>query len=86
MEKQVFVDFASRIISLEKDKKEIATEIKDSIAAFAENNGLDAESVKDSIGAYKKYLKDSEKFCLVDAEVSQILNDVVYKELGYEKE
>jgi len=82
LEKAAFVDFATRIIQLEKDKKEISDEIKDSIAAFAENNGLETDSVKDSLSAYKKYLKDSEKFCLVDSELAAIINAVIYSEIN----
>lgn len=81
MEKQVFVDFATRILSLEEDKKEIGTEIKEAMATFAKNNEVEVKSIKESIKAYKEYLKDKEQFCLCDNEIANIVNCVIYSEL-----
>lgn len=82
MEKSDFIEFADRIFKLEDDKKEIAEEIKDSIAAFAENNGLDKKSIAKAVKEYKAYLKDKEEFCVIDSEVGNLVNSVIYSDLN----
>lgn len=65
--------FCSGIIAIEEEKKELSTEIKDRIAAFAEAHELDKKSVKKFIKEYKEAQKDKEEYTLVDLESDQLL-------------
>lgn len=72
----------NRVDGLEDDKKTIADEIKETFEAFAVNNELNKKSVIRGYKYWKEAQKDQDEFCLVDYEVSDILNKVIapYKE------
>jgi uncharacterized protein (UPF0335 family) len=65
--------FCDGILSLENEKKELATEIKDRIEAFAKNHELDKKSVKKFIKEYKDAQKDKDEYTLVDYEADSLL-------------
>lgn len=76
LEKHI-TDLFDRVIQLEEDRKALSEEIKESIKVFADNHELEAEAVADGFRKYKKYLKDPEKFILVDYSIDKVLHAFV---------
>lgn len=70
-------DLFERLQTLEDERKALAEEIKESIKVFAENNELEAEAVAEGYKKYKKYLKDPDKFILVDYSIDKVLHSFV---------
>lgn len=70
-------DLFERLQSLEDERKALADEIKESIKVFAENYELEAEAVAEGYKKYKKYLKDPDKFILVDYSIDKVLHSFV---------
>jgi hypothetical protein len=77
-----FVALADECISREEEAKAIKDEIKESLSNFAEQEGLQPKSIKKLYKEYKSFLKDQTEYTVVDREVSQALNDVIYTEQG----
>lgn len=66
-------DFFARLEALELDKKNIAEEMKETVAAFANSLDLNKKSVNKAYKDWKQAKKDREEFCLIDLEADQLL-------------
>lgn len=73
--------FFERLEALELDKKNIAEEMKETIAAFASNHELTKKSVNKAFKEYKDAKKDKDEYILVDYEADALLQ-VVFPEFS----
>ena len=65
--------FFERLESLEADKKAISEEIKEAVAAFANNYELTKKSVNKAFKEFKDAKRDKDEYVLVDYEADALL-------------
>lgn len=80
MTKEEFLNFANAIESLEVDRKDAATEIKEKIETFSEQISVPKKVVRKAVKAYLKFKEDQAGYLEEESVLDNILKTVISKE------